>query len=395
MGMQGQAGGQVWALAGVQFFFTIGWTVYVIFLPGLLHSAGIAANWLPWLLIGDQLVFAVMDIALGVFADRIGAAYRKLARLLLVLSSMSALAFLLLPMLGAGAPGMLLALLAVWVVSASVVRGPTLVLLAKRAKAAQQGRLLAGYLAGIACASALAPFLGLWLKGSDPRLPFAISALVLLAAVWVLLRTADLPAASEADDAAQALPFTTFLPSLLILALAAFGFQLHAYIHSAPLYVVHSSSEHLPWLMPVIWVGFFIALPIIAILARRAGQWIVVAAGLGLAALVSHAAVMVGGLVQLILLQLLVGVGWAAAFSGLLEQASLAGRRGREGLFMGCFLAVTALATLARIGVASALGAGGASPSPAALMLAGGTLAAVFALRSLKLPSSSSPKQGN
>ena len=44
----------VWRLALVQLFFTLGWTVYVIFLPGLFRQAGIDVAWLPWVLIADQ-----------------------------------------------------------------------------------------------------------------------------------------------------------------------------------------------------------------------------------------------------------------------------------------------------------------------------------------------------
>lgn len=386
MGMQLKTGGQGWALAGVQFFFTIGWTVYVVYLPGLLQAAGIAADWLPWLLIGDQLIFAAMDVALGAFADRVGEAYRRLARLLLVLSGISALAFLLLPVLGGGSPGMLLGLLAIWVVSAAVLRGPTLVLLTKRAKAAQQGRLVVAYLAGIALASAFAPFIAVGLKGSDPRLPFAISGIVLLAAVLILLRTADSPVSADAADAPLPLGFAAYLPHLLLLALAAFGFQLHAFINSAPLYVAQSSRESLPWLMPVVWVGFALALPTIGGLARRAGLWPIVAGGLLLAALASQTAAAVDGLFPLVALQLLAGVGWAAAFAGLMEQASLAGMRGREGLFMGFFLAVTALATLARIGVASGLVGGGVGAWSSAFMLAAGVLAIAYVFRNRQSP---------
>ena len=164
------------ALAGVQFFFTLGWTVYVIFLPDLLKSAGLAVAWLPLLLMADQLIFAVMDIAFGAVADRMADGYRKLARLLLWLTTISAVAFLSLPMLGIISPVMLIGILLVWVFSASVVRAPTMVLLAKRAKAAQQGRLVIWYAAGMALASALSPFFGMLLKGADPRLPFARSA---------------------------------------------------------------------------------------------------------------------------------------------------------------------------------------------------------------------------
>ena len=43
-------------------------------------------------------------------------------------------------------------------------------------------------------------------------------------------------------------------------------------------------------------------------------------------------------------MQVLSGVGWAAALAGLMEYASTSGTRGAEGLFMGSFFAVLALA---------------------------------------------------
>ena len=96
------------ALGSVQFLFTLGWTVYAIFLPELLKGAGIAASWLPWLLMADQLIFAAMDIAFGMVADRMADGYRKLAHLLLWLTTVSAGAFLLLPLLGSVSPGLML-----------------------------------------------------------------------------------------------------------------------------------------------------------------------------------------------------------------------------------------------------------------------------------------------
>ena len=145
------------ALAGAQFFFTLGWTVYALMLPGLLATAGIAASWLPMLLMVDQLIFAVMDIGFGVAADRIGEGYRRLAKLLLILSTLSAVAFMLLPMAAGLSSGILLSVLAIWVISTSVVRAPTLVLLAKQAKAAQQRSLVIWYIAGMGLALALSP----------------------------------------------------------------------------------------------------------------------------------------------------------------------------------------------------------------------------------------------
>ncbi len=168
-----------------------------------------------------------MDIAFGMVADRVADGYRKLAHLLLWLTTVSAGAFLLLPLLASVSLGLLLAVLVIWVISASVVRAPTLVLLSKRAKAAQQGRLVVWYAGGMALASALSPFLGLALKGVDPRLPFAISALSLLAAVFVLLRVSGSELLQATSDVPPPLSFRAYLPLLLVLGLATFAFQQH------------------------------------------------------------------------------------------------------------------------------------------------------------------------
>lgn len=372
------------ALGGVQFFFTLGWTVYATYLPELLKGAGIAASWLPWLLMADQLIFASMDIAFGMVADRVVDGYRKLAHLLLWLTTVSAGAFLLLPLLASVSPGLLLAVLALWVISASVVRAPTLLLLSKRAKAAQQERLVFWYAGGMALASALSPFLGQALKGADPRLPFAISALSLLGAVFVLLRVSGNQPAETESDAPPPLPFKTYLPLLLVLGLATFAFQLHAFVNAAPLYLAHVAKESLPWLMPLLWLGFFAALLGVGRLAKRFGALIVAASGILLTALASYASVAVNTLELLIFLQMLAGAGWALAFSGLMERASADGTRGAEGVFMGSFFAVTALSSFARIGFATQY-----LPtlkdiqfaSPAVVLLVAGLIAVVYAIR--------------
>jgi MFS family permease len=372
------------ALAGVQFFFTLGWVVYVIYLPGLLKGAGLAASWLPWLLMADQLIFALMDIAFGLMADRMANAYHKLARLLLLLTTVSAIAFLLLPQLGESSSGILLFLLAVWVVSASVVRAPTLVLLAKRAKAAQQAHLVIWYSAGMALAMALSPFVGLTLKGVDPRVPFALSAFVLLLAVWLLTHVVrDVGRVIEVPVPAP-MTFAAYFPLLLVLAVATFGFQVHAFINTGPLYLAQASKEGLPWLMPILWLGFFAALLGVDALLKRFGSLPVAAVGLLLTAVASYAAAAVNGLNVLIFTQLLAGAAWALAFAGLMGQASAAGTRGAEGLFMGSFFAMTALASLARIGMGSQLAAAGPSIQfvlPAAVLLVAGLCAVVYRLR--------------
>lgn len=372
------------ALGSVQFFFTLGWTVYAIYLPELLKGAGIALTWLPWLLMADQLIFATMDIAFGMVADRVADGYRKLAHLLLWLTTVSAGAFLLLPMLASVSPGLLLLVLAIWVVSASVVRAPTLVLLSKRAKAAQQGRLVVWYAGGMALASALSPFLGLALKGADPRLPFVIAALTLLAAVFVLLQVSGKQPAETASDAPPPIPFSAYLPLLLVLGVASFAFQLHAFVNAGPLYLAHVAKENLPWLMPLLWLGFFAALLGVGRLVKRFGALSIAASGILLTALASFSSVAVNALEALIFFQVLAGAGWALAFAGLMERASADGTRGAEGVFMGSFFAVTALSSFARIGFATQyLPAmkGIQFVLPAAVLLAAGLLAALYALK--------------
>jgi predicted MFS family arabinose efflux permease len=372
------------ALAGVQFFFTLGWTVYVIFLPDLLKSAGLAAAWLPLLLMADQLIFAVMDIAFGAVADRMADGYRKLARLLLWLTTISAVAFLSLPMLGIISPAMLIGILLVWVFSASVVRAPTMVLLAKRAKAAQQGRLVIWYAAGMALASALSPFFGMLLKGADPRLPFAISALSLLAAVLVLLHFGGRDAPEVEENKPQPISFQAYVPLLVVLALASGGFQLHAFLNAAPQYLAHSTKENLPWLLPLLWVGFFAALLGVGAVIKRFGALVVAGCGIVLTAFASYASATAASLEVLILLQLLAGAGWAAAFAGLMEQASVFGTRGAEGLFMGSFFSVLALTAFARIGFVSQLLPQNPALQgvqfilPAGLLLGAGMIAALY-----------------
>lgn len=349
------------ALAGVQFFFTLGWVVYVIYLPGLLKGAGLAASWLPWLLMADQLIFALMDIAFGLIADRMANAYHKLARMLVLLTTVSAIAFLLLPQLGESGSGILLFVLAIWVVSASVVRAPTLVL-----------------------AMALSPFAGLSLKGVDPRVPFALSAFVLLLAVWLLTHVVrDVGRPIEVPVPAP-MAFVAYFPLLLVLAVATFGFQAHAFINAAPLYLAQVSKESLPWLLPMLWLGFFAALLGADALLKRFAALPVAAAGLLLTAVASYAAAAVDGLNVLIFTQLLAGAGWALAFAGLMGQASAAGTRGAEGVFMGSFFAVTALASLVRIGIGSQLAAAGPNIQfalPAAILLVAGFGAVVYRLK--------------
>ena len=72
-------------LALVQLLFTVTWTIYVAFLPQLAAAAGIPKERVLWILMLDQAIFILMDFAIGI------------ATLLIVITAVSAAAFMLLP----------------------------------------------------------------------------------------------------------------------------------------------------------------------------------------------------------------------------------------------------------------------------------------------------------
>src|SRR5436305_2992150 len=84
-------------LAVIQFVFATMWIMYVIYLPGLLDAVGVPRDWLIWILMFDQALFMVMDVALGMAADRVARLYQRLAPRILAVTVVSCVAFLLLP----------------------------------------------------------------------------------------------------------------------------------------------------------------------------------------------------------------------------------------------------------------------------------------------------------
>ena len=57
-------------LAAIQLFFTLTWTVYVIFLPQLAAQVGLAKESVLLILMMDQLIFLLADTAMGLAADK-------------------------------------------------------------------------------------------------------------------------------------------------------------------------------------------------------------------------------------------------------------------------------------------------------------------------------------
>jgi len=337
-------------VALVQFLFGTTWTLYVIYLPQLAQASGIGREWVPWILVADQLVFAAMDVATGFWIDRVRAALGRLGPWILAGTLVTSVAFLALPFAGASA-GVLLAAIAVWAITSSALRSPPWALLSRYAATPSVPWLSALVLAGTCVASAIAPYLGIALRGIDPRVPFVLSTLTLAAAVIVLAAAERrLPPNPPAEPKAPPpLRGAAYFAGMLILAL---GFQVHFALNSAPRYLHFAAREQLPYLMPVFWVGFAIAMMVAGrILARwGAAEALAIAAALG--ALAMLGAALAPFLIWLLATELAAGASWGLASVAAYSAAVAFGRSGREGRFLGSLFALLAVAVAARIALA-------------------------------------------
>jgi len=339
--------------AVIQCFFALGWTVYVLFLPELLARAGIDKSWTPWVLALDQLIFACADLAMGLAVDRARAGLRRVGPMLLGLTAVSSLAMLLMPAASGFGGGVFLALTFTWVATSAALRAPPFALLGCYAAKSEQSRQAALQLFGLALAAALAPYLGLTLKGIDPALPFALaSAAILLSSgglVWAERQLTRL-ALSE-RGAGIPLPFTSPTALLLMAALllAALGFQLHVAINAAAQIKRVGNAGMLSMLLPVFWAGFAFGLLPTGALAKRLGD--ARSAGLGclIGALSLVASANAESVSSLVVAHALAGAGWALTMTNGIALAASSGRAGAEGRYTGLFFGVLALGTLGRI----------------------------------------------
>jgi hypothetical protein len=342
-------------LGVVQFLFALTWVIYVLYLPQLAAQAGIPKQYVLPILMLDQVIFAVMDLACGVAADRVARVTGRLGRAVLVVTLVSCAAFLALPFVapGAGAPAFL-ALTVLWSASSSALRAPPLVLLAKYTPAARQPWLASLSLLGLGVAAGAAPYVGIALAGVDARIPFAVASLALAAATLAMLwaektlaggaAPPHVPATGPAFDALAA----AFLAAVLLLAL---GTQMHFALNTATQYLRFATPAELPQLMPLFWLGFnVLMLPAGLASSRHRAIAVMAVAGLvGAAAL--YAAASAGSLAMLVAAQLLAGGAWACVLAGAFGAALAIGRTGREGAVTGGVFALLAVATFARMAV--------------------------------------------
>ncbi|MBK5964735.1 MFS transporter [Thiocystis minor] len=339
-------------LGFVQFFLLATWTLYAIFLPGLLESVGVEKRWAGWVLLADQVLFACFDIAAGFAADRAFRLYARIGYVVMAVSALSCLAFLLLPWLpglGAG-PGVFLSITALWVVTSSALRSPLFGLLARHAAKPAAPRLAGLALVGLGLAAAVSPYLGTLMTGIDPRLPFAVSSLTLLlvAAALVLAerRVGPIPAVPR-ETVPPTVSAWGFLPLLL---LAASAFQIAVFLNAGPRFLREIDAAWLPWLLPVFWIGFSLAVFNAGAISQRWGVARVFAIG----CLVGGVGLGVSGLPGIevaIAGYAIAGLGWGAVLASAFGLAADCGRPGRVATYTGILFATLAAAAFLRIGV--------------------------------------------
>jgi MFS family permease len=334
----------------VQWLFAATWTIYVAFLPQLAAGASIDRKWVIWLLMLDQLLFAVMDLAMGVAADKVAAGMRRLSGWIVMITAASCMAFLLLPQTGSAA--LLLVLVVIWSVTSSVLRAPPMVLLSKYAPPAATPWLAQLSLLGLGLAGAFAPLLTTSLRGLDPRAPFALASIGLLIAVLGLRwaeRVLDTGSAFAKPPSAGNEARAWGAGLVTAVAMLAVGFQIHTGLNSTPAYQRLGTPELMGYLMPLFWVGFTVAIVLVGALVRRigAGRVLVFGALFGAVALAG-----VGWARQLPLLvaaQLAAGAAWALVVGCAVPAAMAAGRTGREGRNTGLVFSALAVAAFLRL----------------------------------------------
>ena len=162
----------------LQLFFTLTWTVYVIFLPRLAAEAGIPKSWILWILVADQLVFVIADWLVGARTDAVSRVLGRIGQRAALVTLVSALAFLLLPFAAPHAgPWPFLLLTFIWTLTSSALRAPPLMLIGKYAAAGARPAIAGWWLFGFGVAGALAPYLTGVLRDADARLPFALASI--------------------------------------------------------------------------------------------------------------------------------------------------------------------------------------------------------------------------
>ena len=340
----------------IQLFFALTWVIYVIYLPRLAAQAGIARSAVPWILVLDQIIFAVCDCLAGVAADRVSAVVGRLGKIVAGVTAVSGLAFLLLPSATGFGAGAFLALVVIWSITSSALRAPPLKLLGCYTPTDQQPWVGSLFLLGTGITSAVAPFLAGWIAAYDPRIIFAASSVsvvvVTLSIVYAektLARSA--PPEEQAGNKLHSAAFPLFLAATFLLAI---GFQVHFFINGGPLFAKFAGPTDVPNLLSLFWIGFTLLMLPASFLTKRLGGLAVMALGALIGAISAWAATQASDLVLLSVSQVICGAAWGCVVMSAVAAALAIGHRGREGTAVGAVFSLMAVAAVARIALVGA-----------------------------------------
>ena len=366
-------------IGALQLMLGLTWAAYVLFLPQLVVSAGLPRSLVPWLLVVDQLVFALCDPWAGAAGDRAAAGARRFGPMIAVVAAGSAIALIVLPMVAGDWPVPVLgALLLAWAIGTAALRAPLCALLSSHAPGSEgpNAAVLAG---GLALASTGAGLLVPAIRDVSPVLAFAFvgagTAAVALLAVplerWLLAhpasgRTAPAGRTTAAGGAASGLTGPAGsgltgpdapLPGSAAAwrgavglyagaALLALGLQLHVFVAAPAVF-----GKEAPAIVPALfWIGSALACGLVVLMQDRwpihrlsvvsAAGGAVLLACFGLADSLPVRAALHG----------LAGLAWGLALSSVTARVFEFGRLTRgPGLAAGLLFSLLALASLVRL----------------------------------------------
>ena len=350
-------------LTVLQLVFALTWVIYVIYLPALAAQAGVPKHMVPWILLMDQAIFVVCDWGAGVYSDRIASTLSRIGPRLAGVTLVSCVAFLLIPLLApVGSVAIFLAVTILWSATSSALRAPPLMLIGRHAASPKRPWLAGLYLLGLGIAGAIAPYMGSLLRDIDPRIPFAMSTVVVVLVTLVLARAERGLGGSTSTIRDREWRFKEASGSSIgVFALAvilfAVGFQVHFSVNSAPAYLRFAAQKDLEHLMPVFWIGFNLVMLPATLVAKRFGGAVPMAVAGIVGVLAAWGASVAGNLDLLILLQFVVGAAWGVILMSAFTAALAVGHPGHEGSVSGLLFSMLAVAAFARIAFVAADGA--------------------------------------
>lgn len=358
-------------LAIVQFLFFTTWIVYIIYLGDLLEQIGLGKHTVLWVILFDQLVFAIMDILMGFGSDRAARLMRQIGPFIVAVNTVSCLGFMAMPWIASngdtGAIGQTLWITALllWIATSSVLRAPTFMLLAKHAAAPQVPSLVAINLAGLAIGAALAPYLGTVLKTLDPMLPFMVTAATLWFATIGIIYVERFLQHNPNEKHKEKFPkdeqtpndfnahHPSFTPLLLTLLggaiLLALGFQLHIFVNSKTHYLQFAQAEQLVWLLPVFWIGFNLLIFPASKLSKKHDSLAIMLWTFPLGVIALWLVSVSIDLNMLVVAQLLAGGAWGILLMAGIATSLAIGGKSHGGLILGLWFSMLAIGAMVRV----------------------------------------------